>query len=163
MMAVRCAPPGEQASTGRDCPVSGSSRRGSKWTAACTSRRRARQDRVRCLVATAAQARPSREPRPRIAHGAVTRPLTNGPAEPHALLGCYHPSRQNQVHGKLTPVMMGKGIQEGEEADREFCSSTTPSWELRVVSISLPAPPCRLEAGTVRRLRDTAHGGSGSP
>jgi uracil-DNA glycosylase len=32
--------------------------------------------------------------------------MTGGPAGPHALLGCYHPSRQNTNTGKLTPVMM---------------------------------------------------------
>jgi uracil-DNA glycosylase family 4 len=44
-------------------------------------------------------------PRPQFAHGSVTH-LPDGPAGPHALLGCYHPSRQNTNTGKLTPVMM---------------------------------------------------------
>jgi uracil-DNA glycosylase family 4 len=44
-------------------------------------------------------------PRPQFAHGVVVR-MTDGPAGPHALLGCYHPSRQNTNTGKLTPVMM---------------------------------------------------------
>ena len=44
-------------------------------------------------------------PRPPFAHGSVVR-LPDGPAGPHALLGCYHPSRQNTNTGKLTPVMM---------------------------------------------------------
>ena len=44
-------------------------------------------------------------PRPPFAHGIVVR-LPDGPAGPHALLGCYHPSRQNTNTGKLTPVMM---------------------------------------------------------
>jgi uracil-DNA glycosylase family 4 len=46
-------------------------------------------------------------PRPQFAHGAVVR-MTDGPAGPHALLGCYHPSRQNTNTGKLTPAMMEK-------------------------------------------------------
>ena len=45
------------------------------------------------------------KPRPQFAHGVVAR-MTDGPAGPHALLGCYHPSRQNTNTGKLTPVMM---------------------------------------------------------
>jgi uracil-DNA glycosylase len=44
-------------------------------------------------------------PRPQFAHGSLVR-LPDGPAGPHALLGCYHPSRQNTNTGKLTPVMM---------------------------------------------------------
>ena len=44
-------------------------------------------------------------PRPQFAHGVVVR-MTDGLAGPHALLGCYHPSRQNTNTGKLTPVMM---------------------------------------------------------
>ena len=44
-------------------------------------------------------------PRPQFAHGVVVR-MTDGPVGPHALLGCYHPSRQNTNTGKLTPVMM---------------------------------------------------------
>jgi uracil-DNA glycosylase family 4 len=44
-------------------------------------------------------------PRPQFAHGSVAH-LPDGPAGPHALLGCYHPSRQNTNTGKLTPVMM---------------------------------------------------------
>jgi uracil-DNA glycosylase len=44
-------------------------------------------------------------PRPQFAHGVVVR-MSNGPAGPHALLGCYHPSRQNTNTGKLTPMMM---------------------------------------------------------
>jgi uracil-DNA glycosylase family 4 len=46
-------------------------------------------------------------PRPQFAHGGVVR-LPDGPAGPHALLGCYHPSRQNTNTGRLTPVMMEK-------------------------------------------------------
>jgi uracil-DNA glycosylase family 4 len=46
-------------------------------------------------------------PRPQFAHGSLVR-LPDGPAGPHALLGCYHPSRQNTNTGKLTPVMMEK-------------------------------------------------------
>jgi len=46
-------------------------------------------------------------PRPQFAHGSFVR-LPDGPAGPHALLGCYHPSRQNTNTGKLTPVMMEK-------------------------------------------------------
>jgi uracil-DNA glycosylase family 4 len=46
-------------------------------------------------------------PRPPFAHGGLVR-LPDGPAGPHALLGCYHPSRQNTNTGKLTPVMMEK-------------------------------------------------------
>lgn len=46
-------------------------------------------------------------PRPQFAHGVVVR-VHDGPAGPHALLGCYHPSRQNTNTGKLTPVMMEK-------------------------------------------------------
>ena len=44
-------------------------------------------------------------PRPPFAHGAVVH-VDDGPAGPHALLGCYHPSRQNTNTGKLTPAMM---------------------------------------------------------
>jgi uracil-DNA glycosylase family 4 len=44
-------------------------------------------------------------PRPQFAHGVVLR-VRDGPAGPHALLGCYHPSRQNTNTGKLTPLMM---------------------------------------------------------
>jgi uracil-DNA glycosylase family 4 len=44
-------------------------------------------------------------PRPQFAHGIVLR-LTDGPSGPHALLGCYHPSRQNTNTGKLTAPMM---------------------------------------------------------
>jgi len=44
-------------------------------------------------------------PRPRFAHGEVTR-LTGSPGAPEYLLGCYHPSRQNTNTGKLTPDMM---------------------------------------------------------
>jgi uracil-DNA glycosylase family 4 len=44
-------------------------------------------------------------PRPQFAHGALVR-VNDGPAGPHVLLGCYHPSRQNTNTGKLTPVMM---------------------------------------------------------
>lgn len=44
-------------------------------------------------------------PRPQFAHGSLVR-LPDGPAGPHALLGCYHPSRQNTNTGKLTTVMM---------------------------------------------------------
>jgi uracil-DNA glycosylase family 4 len=40
-------------------------------------------------------------PRPAFAHGLAHR-LPNG----HALIGCYHPSRQNTHTGKLTPAMM---------------------------------------------------------
>jgi uracil-DNA glycosylase family 4 len=40
-------------------------------------------------------------PRPGFAHGSVHR-LPNG----QALIGCYHPSRQNTNTGKLTPQMM---------------------------------------------------------
>lgn len=46
-------------------------------------------------------------PRPQFAHGRVVR-VPDGPAGPHVLLGCYHPSRQNTNTGKLTPVMMEK-------------------------------------------------------
>jgi uracil-DNA glycosylase family 4 len=46
-------------------------------------------------------------PRPQFAHGVVVR-MKEGPAGPHTLLGCYHPSRQNTNTGKLTPVMMEK-------------------------------------------------------
>ena len=44
-------------------------------------------------------------PRPQFAHGSVVR-VADGPTGPHALLGCYHPSRQNTNTGKLTPTMM---------------------------------------------------------
>lgn len=44
-------------------------------------------------------------PRPQFAHGVMVR-VHDGPAGPHTLLGCYHPSRQNTNTGKLTPVMM---------------------------------------------------------
>jgi uracil-DNA glycosylase family 4 len=44
-------------------------------------------------------------PRPQFAHGSVAH-LPDGPAGPHTLLGCYHPSRQNTNTGRLTPVMM---------------------------------------------------------
>ena len=44
-------------------------------------------------------------PRPQFAHGVMVR-VQDGPAGPHALLGCYHPSRQNTNTGKLTPTMM---------------------------------------------------------
>jgi uracil-DNA glycosylase family 4 len=44
-------------------------------------------------------------PRPQFAHGVVVR-VTDGPGGPHALLGCYHPSRQNTNTGKLTAPMM---------------------------------------------------------
>jgi len=44
-------------------------------------------------------------PRPPFAHGSAVR-VSDGPAGPHTLLGCYHPSRQNTNTGKLTPVMM---------------------------------------------------------
>jgi uracil-DNA glycosylase family 4 len=46
-------------------------------------------------------------PRPQFAHGVMVR-VNDGPAGPHTLLGCYHPSRQNTNTGKLTPVMMVK-------------------------------------------------------
>jgi uracil-DNA glycosylase len=46
-------------------------------------------------------------PRPQFAHGVVVH-MKDGPRGPHALLGCYHPSRQNTNTGKLTPVMMEK-------------------------------------------------------
>jgi len=44
-------------------------------------------------------------PRPQFAHGVMVR-MPDGPAGPHALLGCYHPSRQNTNTGKVTPTMM---------------------------------------------------------
>ena len=44
-------------------------------------------------------------PRPQFAHGVMVR-VHDGPTGPHALLGCYHPSRQNTNTGKLTPTMM---------------------------------------------------------
>jgi uracil-DNA glycosylase family 4 len=44
-------------------------------------------------------------PRPQFAHGVTVR-VDGGPAGPHALLACYHPSRQNTNTGKLTPKMM---------------------------------------------------------
>jgi uracil-DNA glycosylase family 4 len=44
-------------------------------------------------------------PRPQFAHDSVVR-LPDGPAGPHTLLGCYHPSRQNTNTGKLTAGMM---------------------------------------------------------
>ena len=44
-------------------------------------------------------------PRPQFSHGSVVQ-LQDGPAGPHALLGCYHPSRQNTNTRRLTPVMM---------------------------------------------------------
>jgi uracil-DNA glycosylase len=44
-------------------------------------------------------------PRPQFAHGVSVR-VKDGPAGPHVLLGCYHPSRQNTNTGKLTPAMM---------------------------------------------------------
>jgi len=44
-------------------------------------------------------------PRPQFAHGMTVR-MPDGPAGPHALFGCYHPSRQNTNTGKLTPTMM---------------------------------------------------------
>jgi len=44
-------------------------------------------------------------PRPQFAHGVMVR-VNDGPAGPHTLLGCYHPSRQNTNTGKLTPAMM---------------------------------------------------------
>jgi len=44
-------------------------------------------------------------PRPQFAHGSLV-PVPDGPAGAHALLGCYHPSRQNTNTGKLTPTMM---------------------------------------------------------
>jgi uracil-DNA glycosylase family 4 len=46
-------------------------------------------------------------PRPQFAHGVVV-DLENGPAGPHTLLGCYHPSRQNTNTGTLTAPMMEK-------------------------------------------------------
>jgi uracil-DNA glycosylase family 4 len=46
-------------------------------------------------------------PQPQFAHDAMVR-MKDGPAGPHTLLGCYHPSRQNTNTGKLTPVMMEK-------------------------------------------------------
>ena len=58
-------------------------------------------------------------PRPQFAHGSLVR-LPDGPAGPHALLGCYHPSRQNTNTGKLTPAMMervfrkARGLLQGE-------------------------------------------------
>ena len=45
------------------------------------------------------------EPRPQFAHGVVVK-VKDGPAGPHTLLGCYHPSRQNTNTGKLTAPMM---------------------------------------------------------
>ena len=56
-------------------------------------------------------------PRPQFAHGVVVR-VPDGPAGPHALIGCYHPSRQNTNTGKLTPAMMDGRLQEGEKTDR---------------------------------------------
>jgi uracil-DNA glycosylase len=44
-------------------------------------------------------------PRPQFAHGVTVR-VNDGPAGPHTLLGCYHPSRQNTNTGRLTPAMM---------------------------------------------------------
>jgi uracil-DNA glycosylase family 4 len=46
-------------------------------------------------------------PRPLFTHGSVMH-MPDGPAGPHTLLGCYHPSRQNTNTGKLTAVMMEK-------------------------------------------------------
>jgi uracil-DNA glycosylase family 4 len=44
-------------------------------------------------------------PRPRFAHASVAN-IPGGPA----LVGCYHPSRQNTNTGKLTPAMMDRAI-----------------------------------------------------
>ena len=53
-------------------------------------------------------------PRPQFAHGVVV-DLANGPAGPHTLLGCYHPSRQNTNTGKLTPPMMERVFRKARE------------------------------------------------
>jgi uracil-DNA glycosylase family 4 len=53
-------------------------------------------------------------PRPQFAHGAVVH-VEDGPAGEHALLGCYHPSRQNTNTGKLTPAMMEKVFRTARE------------------------------------------------
>jgi uracil-DNA glycosylase family 4 len=44
-------------------------------------------------------------PQPRFAHASVAN-IPGGPA----LVGCYHPSRQNTNTGKLTPAMMDRAI-----------------------------------------------------
>jgi uracil-DNA glycosylase len=44
---------------------------------------------------------PLPRPRPQFAHGSIAR-LPGG----YALIGCYHPSRQNTNTGKLTPSML---------------------------------------------------------
>ena len=45
-------------------------------------------------------------PRPKFGHGAETRVRVTADGEPVALLGCYHPSRQNTNTGRLTRTML---------------------------------------------------------
>ncbi|HET8540344.1 MAG TPA: uracil-DNA glycosylase [Anaeromyxobacter sp.] len=100
--ACRCAPPGN-----RPAP---------EELARCApflDRELAALRRVRAIVALGAIAwaaalahlsragHPLPRPRPRFAHGAEVR-LAGAPA----LLGCYHPSRQNTNTGRLTPAML---------------------------------------------------------
>ena len=60
---------------------------------------------IRPEMAEAESADPREIASEQFAHGVMVR-MPDGPAGPHALLGCYHPSRQNTNTGKLTPTMM---------------------------------------------------------
>ena len=57
----------------------------------------------------------SSRPRAAFAHAGVHR-LPNG----HALIGCYHPSRQNTNTGKLTPRMMDAVLRKARTALQSF-------------------------------------------
>ena len=112
--AVRCAPPDNKPLPEEITRCLDHLEAEVTRAAARPRRRRARQDRVRCVAAAAAAPRRRVAPRPQFAHGAVVK-MSDGPGGPHRLIGCYHPSRQNTQHGEADGADDGGRVQEGEE------------------------------------------------